>query len=292
VNVGATGAGGDTSGAEDLGAGEAVAHPPERLGFACAWMPNHAETWSGTPFRLRAALADDGPLVDVGVELPRPVATALKAAYARRIDGRWTSTWRHEEPTRRLLARALRSGIRGSGCDAVVMIQDLARLPVPYLVVQDLSYDVLLDSFGPDGVPHFRGLDRQSLVRLRDRQRRIYDDAVALLPMSRWLGEQLVASGLPRSKVIPVHPGVNVPVAPQRPVPQRRRGSQRRLLLIGRDPHTKGADIVVQALALLRRDLGPDITLTLAGLPPGRGRRRSRTGWTSAARSTGTRSTG
>jgi glycosyltransferase involved in cell wall biosynthesis len=50
-------------------------------------------------------------------------------------------------------------------------------------------------------------------------------------------------------------------------VPVRRRGAQRRLLLIGRDPHTKGADLVLKALAVLRRNLGPQVSLTIAGPP-------------------------
>lgn len=251
----------------DADAGSSGGHRGPLLGFACAWTADRTETWSGTPFRLRAALSQAGPIVDVGVELPRPFTIGLKAAYTRRVRGHWVTTWRHREPTRTLMARHLRAAVRSSACDAVVMIQDLAPLPAPYLVVQDLSYDVLLDNLGPDGVPHFLGLTHRDLLRLRDRQLDIYSEAAALLPMSHWLGEQLVASGVPQSKVIPVHPAVNVPVAMDAPVPARRQGPQRRLLLIGRDPHTKGADLVIKALAVLRRDLGSDVTLTLAGPP-------------------------
>lgn len=240
---------------------------PRTLGFACAWGPNPAETWSGTPFRLRASLAATGPLADLGVELPRPVQLGLKAAAARRVDGRWVSMWKHGSLARRLTERKLSVAARGADCDAVVTIQDLGILPLPYLIVQDLSYDALLDHYGVGGVPHFPGLDRAAIERLRDRQLSVYSRAAALLPMSRWLADRLVKSGVPESKIFPVHPGVNVPIDADLPVPERRIGDVRRLLFIGRDPHTKALDLVVDAFARLRRELGPAITLSVAGPP-------------------------
>jgi glycosyltransferase involved in cell wall biosynthesis len=238
-----------------------------RLGFACAWSPNEAETWSGTPFRLRAALAASGALVDLHAELPGPVRLALKAASARRVDGRWVSLWKHGRAARTLTQKRISRLATASGCEAVVTVQDLGILDVPYLIVQDLSYDALLEHVGPAGVPHFPGLTRSAIERMRDRQLQVYEQAAVLLPMSRWLAGRLVRSGVPESKIVVVNPGVNVPVAAGSPVPERRVGPVRRLLFIGRDPGTKALDLVVEAFAVLRRERGPAIALTVAGPP-------------------------
>jgi glycosyltransferase involved in cell wall biosynthesis len=149
----------------------------------------------------------------------------------------------------------------------VVTIQDLGIIDVPYLVVQDLSYDALLEHYGPNGVPHFPGLTRSAIERMRDRQLEVYAKAALLLPMSNWLAGRLIRSGVPESKIAVVHPGVNVPVHPDSPVPERRTGPTRRLLFIGRDPGTKALDLVVGSFARLRREFGPEITLTVAGPP-------------------------
>jgi glycosyltransferase involved in cell wall biosynthesis len=235
------------------------------IGFACAWEANQRETWSGTPFRLREALAASGPVTNLGAGLPKPVQLALKAAFARRSDGRWVSMWKHRSVTRRLTERRLVGGFNRGACEAAVTVQDLGVLPVPYLIVQDLSYDALLDHYGRTGVPHFPSLRRDALERMRDRQNRVYEGAAALLPMSGWLAERLAASGVDRSKIFPIHPGVNVPVPGDHPVPERRMGAAQRLLFIGRDPHTKALDLVVEAFLGLRREFGPVITLTVAG---------------------------
>jgi len=245
-----------------------ISPPPSvrpRLGFACAWGPIEADTWSGTPFRLRAALAASGSLVPLAAELPAPVRLALKAASARRVDGQWVSLWKHGGAAKWLTQKKLSQVARGSGCDAVVTIQDLGVLDVPYLVVQDLSYDALLDHVGPNGVPHFPGLTRSAIERMRDRQLEVYAKAARLMPMSQWLAGRLMRSGVPESKIVVANPGVNVPMNPDLPVPERRVGPTRRLLFIGRDPETKALDVVVSSFAQLRRDRGPAITLTVAG---------------------------
>lgn len=238
-----------------------------KLGFACAWGPDEVETWSGTPFRLRAALAASGSLVDLRAELPTGVRYALKAASARRVDGRWVSMWKHRSAARMLTQRSLSAVAGRAGCDAVVTIQDLGILNVPYLIVQDLSYDALLDHCGPAGVPHFAGLTRSAIERMADRQHEVYARAAMLLPMSTWLARRLVSSGVPESKIVVVNPGVNVQLHPEYLPPERRTGPARRLLFIGRDPGTKALDLVAEAFARLRRERGPLITLTVAGPP-------------------------
>ncbi len=242
------------------------AAPGPRIGFACHWQADPRTTWSGSPWRLREAMTAVSDVVDVGTTVATPVRLALKAAGARRHDGRWSSQWRMNRTTQALVQRQVRSGVRRTRPDVVLQVQDLAVLDVPTMLLQDLSYGILLDQLGPDGVPHFRTLGRRRLMQLHARQDAVYRSAAALLPMSAWMARHLVRSGIDASRVTVVNPGVNVPLASS-PPPVRRQGASRRLLFVGRDFDTKAGDQVVAAFDLVRRELGPHVTLTVAGPP-------------------------
>jgi glycosyltransferase involved in cell wall biosynthesis len=235
-----------------------------RLGFACAWDPDPVRTWSHTPWRLRAALRAQADVVDVGVEVGAATRLALKLASARWRGGRPVSAWKHSAPWSALCQAVVDRDARRAGCDAVLQVQDLAAPGVPFFVLQDLSYDVLLTQFDPaaGGAAHFPMLTLERIRRRRERQRRIYDRAAGVLAMSRWFAGTLVElTGLPGHKVHVVHPGVTA----SRPGPVPRRVRPRtRLLLVGRDFYTKGGDLAVAALAILRRD-DRRVTLTVAG---------------------------
>jgi glycosyltransferase involved in cell wall biosynthesis len=86
-----------------------------------------------------------------------------------------------------------------------------------------------------------------------------------LLPMSDWLASSLRRGGVAPQRLAVVNPGVNVRLDSGRAIPERRRGPVRRLLLIGRDFDTKGGTQVVAAFRTLRAELGPSISLTIAG---------------------------
>jgi glycosyltransferase involved in cell wall biosynthesis len=241
-----------------------------RLGFACAWDPHPEPTWSYTPWRLRGALRELTDVVDVGMSFPTTVRTPLKALHARRVDGHWVSMWKHSGLARGYTRHALRRGELATPCDVVVQVQDLAPLRTPYLVLQDLSYDVLLDELDTHGrLVHFPSLTRSDAQRLRDRQHRIYEGAAGILAMSQWFADHLVrVSGVPSERVHVVHPGASaghsgesgsdIPVAGPD-------GPRRRLLFVGKDFATKAGDQVLAALAVLRADVDPDITLTVVG---------------------------
>lgn len=244
-----------------------------RLGFACAWDARPELTWSHVPWNLRAALRERGrlggdDLIDVGLTYPPAVRTALKAACARRHRGRWVSMWRHSRPARGYGEVMLRRAARRANCDAVLQVQDLAALDRPYLLLQDLSYDVLLEyAERPGGFTHFPTLSRSAVLRLRDRQRAIYARAAGVLAMSRWFADHLVeVSGVPADRVHVVHPGASAVRPVDRVTLTARIDRHRhRLLFVGRDFLTKGGDQVVRALAVLRREVDPQITLTVAG---------------------------
>lgn len=255
-----------------------------RLGFACAWDPRPEQTWSHTPWHLRNALRQRIEVVDVGLIYPRAVRTALKAANARRVDGRWVSMWKHSTLARRYGEASLARGLRENPCDVVLQIQDLAPVPAPFLILQDLSYDVLFDHLDSDGrLVHFPSLSRGDLERLRDRQRGMYERAAGVVAMSQWFADHLVTvSGVPRERVHVVNPGASAAWTGQEvpdAVRQRRLdGPRRRLLLVGKDFFTKSGPQVVAALAQLRAEVDPEITLTVVGptewpmpgeIPPG-----------------------
>ncbi|HSV66389.1 MAG TPA: glycosyltransferase family 4 protein [Mycobacteriales bacterium] len=247
-----------------------------KLGFACAWGARPELTWSHTPWSLRAALRERAgsgdELVDLGVNYPPALRTALRAATARRHDGRWVSMWRHSRPARRYGEVAIRRTLRRTPCDIVLQIQDLAAVDPPFLLYQDLSYDVLLErAEAPEGLVHFPTLSSDAVLRLRDRQRALYEQAAGVLAMSRWFADHLVArTGLPAGKVHVVHPGATAAqdLSPATLVAAHKRrlaGPRRRLLFVGKDFRTKAGGQVVAALAVLRRDVDPDVTLTVAG---------------------------
>lgn len=249
-----------------------------RIGFACHWTHPLESTWSGTPWQLRSELAGLATVVDLGVELPGATRTALRALGARRSSTGWTTTWRHGRVTRLLVESAMNRAAERLVPDVVVEIQDLGVTRAPSMVVQDLSYALLLDQFGPQGVPHFRALGRKRIDSLRRAQERVYAHAAMLLPMSQWLARSLVASGVPGDRVRVINPGANAVVPVGTPVPPRRTAARRRLLFVGRDFDTKGGSLVVAAFRRLRTELGSGITLTVAGptswplrgeIPPG-----------------------
>jgi glycosyltransferase involved in cell wall biosynthesis len=243
-----------------------------RLGYACGWESPPEPTWSHTPWNLRAALRSRVEVVDLGIAYPLPVRVGLKAACARRYDGRWVSMWRHSRAARAYGERVLSRAAAHRSVDAVLQIQDLARFDdVPYLTYQDLSYDILLEKAqAPGGLTHFPTLSMDAVLRLRDRQRDIYANAAGVLAMSRWFADHLVeVSGVPASRVHVVHPGASAVDSSVRPddaaVLRRRTGPRRRLLFVGRDFHTKAGSLAVAALAELRRSHDPDLTLTVVG---------------------------
>lgn len=240
---------------------------PLRLGFACNWDPRPERTWSYTPWHLRAALRGRVDVVDVGLRLPGAARLVLKAGFIRRRRGQWVTNWKHSRVNDVICQRLIDRGVAGAGCDAVLEIQDLAVPKAPFFVLQDLTYDILLRlaSEGDGSVPHFPGLTADAIRRRRDRQLRVYEKAAGVIVMSAWAARTLSEwSGVPAEKVHVVYPGRTVTGAPPHAV-NPRPAPRRRLLLVGKDFHTKGGDVVVGALERLRRSGGAEVTLTVAG---------------------------
>lgn len=238
-----------------------------RVGFACLWDEDPRTTWSYTPWNLRGGMRTAGTadIVDVGLTLSGPARTALKALHVRRKAGRFVTTWHYSRLTDAYCARALRHNTAAAGCDAVLQIHDLAPLPIPYFLYQDLSWDALLAADETDEQAALLGVSRAVMRRRRDRQLAIYEKAAGILAMSEWFAQRLVElSGVSAEKVHVVPPGLTSGREKAAPPPDRA-GRRNRLLFVGRDFRRKGGDLVVAAVALLRRELDPTITLTVAG---------------------------
>ena len=236
-----------------------------RLGFACAWDANPLQTWSQTPWHLREALRRVADVVDLGIELPAAGRAALRLLHTRRWAGEFVSGWKHSRLWDTICQQTLNPRARRSSVAAVLEIQDMASVEVPFFLYQDASYDVLLHLWqtGTQRLPHFPMLDLDTIRRRAERQHRIFAQASGILAMSAWYARTLTQwSGVPAEKVHVVHPGMN---AVTRRHVRLRPAPRRRLLLVGKDFHTKGGDVVLAALARLRRDLDPQISLTVAG---------------------------
>lgn len=255
-----------------------------RIGYGELWEPEPKLTWSGTSWALREALQRITETVDIGVTLSARERFALRALSTRHRRGRLTAPWRTSRLTQAYVSSAIRRGLREKSrsrpCDAVVMAGPLALAPGPFFPYEDCSWDSLLTS--PEAIEWaaaMRMLKPADMYRLRDRQVAIYERAATVFTMSHWMRRALIEqSGLAPEKVHVIHPGstsvqTSIPArgAVHEPTPAVRLGSRRRLLYIGRayeahDVYRKGGDLVVAALAILRRDYDPDITLTMVGM--------------------------
>lgn len=239
-----------------------------KIGFACLWGKIPEQSWSGTPWGLRNALRQQAEVVDLGIEYST-VRHLRRYLRLRRRHGRWKPTYQWSSGRDRMIHRKLQASLARSPVDAVVEIGDLARLDAPFYVYQDLSFDILEKYYDSAiGVPGFEGIDLKTIKRRRERQRGIYEAAAGVFAMSEWFAGELVElSGLPPEKVTVVYAGINavgeITVYP--PPGSEEEGRPARLLFVGRDFFRKGGEIVVEALARLRREYSPDMQLTVAG---------------------------
>jgi glycosyltransferase involved in cell wall biosynthesis len=256
-----------------------------RIGYACLWDEIPQRTWSYTAWNLRAGMQHAGDLVDVGVQIPSLPRTILKAIHTRLSDGRLTTNWAYSRLTDAYSARLLHRGLdlarATGGCDAVLTVQDLAALPIPFFTYQDVSYDALIAArTDTDKLADLLALTSTTVARRRERQLAIYERATGVIAMSRWFAKTLVnQTGLVPEKVHVVHPGLSAGWALQggntsygmvgsgspAVCVHERKPPRRRLLFVGNDFYRKGGDLVVEALALLRRDYDSRITLTVVG---------------------------
>ena len=98
---------------------------------------------------------------------------APRGLYPRWHEGRLRSGWDESGLADAYCRRVLSRNATRAGCDAVLEIQDLAPLDLPYYLYQDMSYDALIQLVEA-GQPIFRKTSRDTLRRRQERQRSIY----------------------------------------------------------------------------------------------------------------------
>ena len=266
------------------------------IGFACLWDDPPERTWSYTPWNLRAALRPIAETTDIGVQIPRLSRTILKAGHIRYRNGRLTSTWGCSRLTDAYYSRVLRRKFARNptarSCEAVLTMQVLAPtigLPAPFFVYNDMSIDAWVSGVrSAEALAAIRSITPSTLARLRERELAVYERASGIFAMSHWCARTLIEqSDVPPEKVHVVHPAVSSGRALDdsnlarvlgngqgedglHRQSRERAAPRRRLLFVGRqyitfDFYRKGGDLVVAALARLRRDYDSEITLTVVG---------------------------
>src|SRR5215213_7199546 len=214
-----------------------------RIGFACAWEKVPEQTWSNIPWRLRRALQrrEDVTVIDLGVQYSA-LQTLLKYTHVVYRQGRWRTTYYWSPYYDRMVQKKLRASLLKTPVDAVIQVGDLAHLDEPYYIYQDLSFDVLA---------------------------RFYESATGVFAMSQWFANTLIEwSGVSPDKITVVYAGLNsVGAIKENAVSgvAATKNTPVKLLFVGSDFFRKGGDIVLKAMALLRRDHLPKVQLTIVG---------------------------
>jgi glycosyltransferase involved in cell wall biosynthesis len=231
-----------------------------RVAVVATGDPASPATWSGSGAGLVAGLRRRGvEVVTVDASPPSGVlaaALAVSAAVRRsRVDAGYT---RGLDLVRSVVAaRRLRAA--GPVGGAIVLGAE-QRLPrgMRYVVSADMT---LLQARATH--PVFSRLSEGTAHAFAERQRHVYDHAVALAPWSHWAARSLVEDyGADPARVHVVGAGRNHEVQP-RPRPW----SPPRFLFVGREWERKGGPVVLEAFAAVQRAL-PDARLDIVGGHP------------------------
>lgn len=235
-----------------------------RVGFACSWNDPPEPTWSYVPWNMKNALSRRATVVDLGIHWNPMVRRMLRLLALGQRGGAWQGGRAAVALTGSLPRRA-EAKLQP---DVVVQVHDLAEFRSPYLLYQDLSFDLLLDKYGdsPDGIPHFPGFSISRIQRFAERQRRIFRKAAGVLTMSQWLADHLVDhTGLERDRVHVVPPGINAKGIEHTPLRSVEPSPQPKFLFVGGDFFRKGCDQLVAAFGILRTESYPQAKLTIVG---------------------------
>ena len=230
------------------------------------WDKNKENTWSGTTWNLRNALARRVPLQDVALVSPgkgpktRYAAQSLVTLKGFKTNLNFNLSYLAavDKQVRESLPR-----VSEAKTERILQVGDLAEITDSY-IYQDLSISYLLkcreqdpESFFSSG---FQKIPEATLRKRNDLQLTRYAKAKKILTMSQTLAYHLQEDlGFSKEKVVHVGGGTNF-------FPSKRKyeKNRRRILFIGRDFFRKGGDQVVAAFRLLQQRL-PDSELYILG---------------------------
>jgi glycosyltransferase involved in cell wall biosynthesis len=247
----------------------------KRIGVVFPGDPSKRATWSGTPSGVMRGLAE------IGVE---PVAIQAEPSPLIRAAALNAVTIAHLRPGRDLKAVALRGRAAAWASPTIAAVNSWAaprRLRAAgHLdgIVQigtgyTLATDVPIATFEDMTIAQTRGhghayagwsdISERAFNARLERQRGIYEQAVACCLTSRWAAESVILDyGIAPTKVHVVGVGRNH-TAPA----TERDWNVPRFLFVGMDWPRKNGDGVVRAFARLREEL-PDAQLGLVGSHP------------------------
>lgn len=194
-----------------------------RVGLADAVDPSDMQAGSGASASLLEALREIlAEAVPLSGELPkrlgrmahlssaatrlrpadlRDVRTAVKRSHSAAQLGRPTTAAREWVLRRRLAAAGRLDGIVQRGSEL--------RLP-PSCRVATLEDSTVLQAWHGYPWPHLQGLTERDIGRYAERQRRVYEAAVACCCSTHWVAESVIGDyGIPASRVFTVGLGQN-----------------------------------------------------------------------------------
>lgn len=238
--------------------------------------PRHPATWSGTPAGLAGGLERaDVAVVPLRAEAPPAIARAATGAVALL---RLHRTLRPPLAGARALTRAVaraspelgtvqtwaaRASLRRSASlDGIVQIgagYEPRPSGTPLVTYEDITIAQAVEL----GYPEWRTLSRRAVAARIDRQRRVYEHAVACCMTTSWAAESVVRDyGVAPEKVHAVGVGLN-----HRTEPVERDWSTPRFLFVGRDWEGKNGPMLLDVFRRLRAEI-PEARLDVVGRHP------------------------
>lgn len=226
--------------------------------------PFHWQTWSGSSPYLFGAMRDLGVLHGaVAAELPRLEKRLYQALNFQ--PGRRAWRYKFNLDTRYYAALTRRAAGRlrrfDGQFDAVLQVgawYDMSRSTNrPVCSYHDGNLAVMLRS------PYPRpAIAARHVSRALDWERTLYSRMRLVFPMSNWLADSFIRdNGVPSERVHPVGAGVNLPHVR---ATEGRNHDAPNLLFVGKDFIRKGGPDLLQAFAMVRREV-PAAQLTIIG---------------------------
>jgi glycosyltransferase involved in cell wall biosynthesis len=231
-----------------------------RVAVVATGDPASPTTWSGSGAGLVAGLRRRGVEV-VTVDAAPPAMLNLAGLAASGAVRRSRVDANHTRGMDALRSLTAARRLRAAGpVDGAIVLGAEQRLPrgMRYVVSADMT---LLQARATH--PVFSRLSEGTANAFAERQRQVYDHAVALAPWSHWAARSLVEDyGADPARVHVVGAGRNHEVEPR-----ARPWSPPRFLFVGREWERKGGPVVLEAFAAVHRAL-PDARLDVVGEHP------------------------